>query len=118
VAEIARFEIRVLGKPPGYGYQSVESHDRSVSSTRMIRPVDFATSFDTSQAGTTVCVKHHPTGHSRTRFVEKAGNISRTRDALVAELQRLLFDDNDSGVDIASERPTKCDSGWSMTGTH
>jgi hypothetical protein len=57
----------------------------------MIRPDDFAIEITPSERGVRVCVTHKPTGNQRIDDGVADGAVGKSRDALIAELRRLLF---------------------------
>ena len=61
----------------------------------MIRPDDFDITIGDTDGTTFVHVIHIPTGSERRRDAIAAGDVGRTRDALIAELRGLLFSTDD-----------------------
>lgn len=65
----------------------------------MIRPSDFDIEIGQSKRGTFVRVTHKPTGNHRCVDPVAPYAVGRTRDSLIAELRRLLFNDADIRLD-------------------
>ena len=65
----------------------------------MIRPDDFNITIGDSDGETFVHVVHIPTGNERRRDAVTAGDVGRTRDALIVELRGLLFSTDDIRCD-------------------
>lgn len=72
----------------------------------MIRPSDFNIEIGQSDRGTFVRVTHIPTGNLRLVDPVADDGVGKTRDALIAELRRLLFNPED----------IRCDTGCSTGG--
>jgi protein subunit release factor A len=66
----------------------------------MIRPDDFEIRFETTPAGTSVRVRHIPTGNERTRLAAPTEPVGRVREALLAQLRAIVLDPDHIRVDI------------------
>ena len=65
----------------------------------MIRPSDFDIEIGQSDHGTFVRVTHIPTCNDRTVDSVAPGAVGKTRDALLGELRRVLFNPEDIRCD-------------------
>jgi len=66
----------------------------------MIQPRDYEIRINETPEGVVVSVVHRPTGYRRSRVAAPARSIGDTRNALVAELESLLYAPDDIRIDL------------------